>query len=145
MTTRAEGGAGSASSRENDPLRTSPSLGGTVMYVDLETAQKQLHEEEQWRKLGRNAMTLVKYPDMRIVLTVMRAGTRIEPHKTEGRVAVQSLAGRIRLNLGGEVVDLPAGRLVTLDRMVEHDVEAVEDSAFLLWVSWTEDREAPET
>lgn len=144
MTTQG-GGAGPTSSRENDPLRTSPSLSGSVMYVDLEAEEKQLYEEEQWRKLGRNAMTLVKYPDMRIVLTVMRPGARIERHKTEGRVAIQTLSGRIRLNLDSEVVDLPAGRLVTLDRMVEHDVEALEQSAFLLWISWTEDREAPET
>jgi len=141
MTTQAAGGGGSSGSRENDPLRTSPSLDGTVMYVDIEAEQKQLYEEEQWRTIGRNAMTLVKYPDMRIVLEVMKQGARIEQHRTEGRVAIQVLSGRIRLRVGDEDVELPAGRLLTLDRMVPHDVEALEQSAFLLWVSWTEDRE----
>jgi len=111
------------------------------MYVDLAAEQSQLRDEEQWRTMGRNAMTLVKYPDMRIVLEVMRPGARIEQHRTEGRIAIQMLSGRIRLKIGDEVVELPAGRLLTLDRMVPHDVEAIEESAFLLWVSWTEDRE----
>jgi hypothetical protein len=34
------------------------------------------------------------------------------------------------------VVDLPAGNLLALDQCVSHDVEASEDSAFLLTLSW---------
>jgi hypothetical protein len=33
-------------------------------------------------------------------------------------------------------VDLPAGHLLALDQCVPHDVEAAEDSAFLLTLSW---------
>jgi hypothetical protein len=32
--------------------------------------------------------------------------------------------------------DLPQGRLLVLDRGVQHDVEALQDSAFLLTVAW---------
>jgi quercetin dioxygenase-like cupin family protein len=33
-------------------------------------------------------------------------------------------------------VDLPVGRLVSVERDVPHDVEAVEESAFLLTIAW---------
>jgi len=34
----------------------------------------------------------------------------------------------------GNLVDLPAGHLVALDREVLHDVEALDDSAFMLTI-----------
>ena len=37
-----------------------------------------------------------------------------------------------------ETVDLPAGRLLALDRNIKHDVEAAVDSAFLLTIAWQE-------
>jgi quercetin dioxygenase-like cupin family protein len=49
---------------------------------------------------------------------------------------VHTLSGHIRLRLPQQVVDLPAGHLLTLDRSVPHDVEAREESAFLLTLSW---------
>jgi hypothetical protein len=36
----------------------------------------------------------------------------------------------------GRDIDLPAGHVLALDRAVPHDVQAVEDSAFLLTIAW---------
>ncbi len=33
---------------------------------------------------------------------------------------------------------MPAGQLLVLDRSVPHDVDALEDSAFLLTIAWPE-------
>jgi quercetin dioxygenase-like cupin family protein len=57
-------------------------------------------------------------------------------HTAAGRISVHTLNGHIRLHLLERVVDLPAGHLLTLDECVPHDVEASEDSAFLLTLSW---------
>jgi hypothetical protein len=38
-------------------------------------------------------------------------------------------------------VDLPAGHLLVLDRAIEHDLEAVEESAILLTISWPHGKE----
>ncbi len=57
-------------------------------------------------------------------------------HSTAARISVQTLAGHIRLRLPDRTVELPAGGLLALDRCVSHDVEAEEDSAFLLTLSW---------
>jgi quercetin dioxygenase-like cupin family protein len=57
-------------------------------------------------------------------------------HRTAARISLQTLAGHIRLKLPGRIVDLTAGQLLVLEQCVPHDVEAEEDSAFLLTLSW---------
>jgi hypothetical protein len=49
---------------------------------------------------------------------------------------MQTLAGHIRLRLPDRMVELPTGQMLVLDQCVPHDVEAEEDSAFLLTLSW---------
>jgi quercetin dioxygenase-like cupin family protein len=66
----------------------------------------------------------------------MKANTRMHEHTAAGKISVQLLNGHIRLHLPEQVVDLPAGHLLALDQCVPHDVEATEDSAFLLTLSW---------
>jgi len=143
------GGGESARASEHGAasVRALSNLGEKVMYVDLEAEQTQLRQEDEWRRMGRNAMTLVKYPDLRIVLEVMRQGARMERRRaeTEGCMALQVLSGRIRLEVGDDHLDLAAGRLVALDRTVPHDIEALEESAFLIWLSWAEEPAAART
>jgi len=65
----------------------------------------------------------------------MKAKTRIEEHHADGRISVQTIAGLIRMRVTGKDFDLPVGHLLALDHEVRHDVEALEDSAFLLTIS----------
>jgi len=108
-----------------------------VLAFDLtrEVAQL-LHEEVGWHQGDRNAKTLVKEPDFRVVLIALRAGGRMEEHRAAGRISVQTLVGHVRLQTAGTNVDLPVGRLVSLERDVPHTVEALEESAFLLTIAW---------
>jgi quercetin dioxygenase-like cupin family protein len=80
---------------------------------------------------------LVKFDDIRVVLSVLRAAMRIPEHTTEERISVQVLEGRIRLNAAGRTFDLREGNLLALDQGSSHDVEALEDSAFLLTIAWS--------
>jgi quercetin dioxygenase-like cupin family protein len=112
-------------------------LSGPVLQFDLASELDQLHRDESWLPTtGRSSKTLVKHPDLRIVLIAMRANTRMHEHTAAGRISVHALKGHIRLHLPERVVDLPAGHLLALDQCVPHDVEAAEDSAFLLTLSW---------
>ncbi len=112
-------------------------LSGPMLQFDLASELDQLHRDESWlQTTGRSAKTLVKYPDLRIVLIAMKANTRMHEHTAAGKISVHSLNGHIRLHLPEQVVDLPAGHLLALDQCVPHDVEASEDSAFLLTLSW---------
>lgn len=104
---------------------------GAFLEFDLLARIERLRRERLSRA-DIASKTLVKYPDLRIALTVMRAGARIEEHKAVGRISVQTVTGHIRMQVPGKLVDLPAGRILALDRAVPHDVEAVEESAYLL-------------
>jgi quercetin dioxygenase-like cupin family protein len=113
-----------------------PGLTGTLLQFDLPVETEQLRKEAPWQTTSRNAKTLVKYPDLRVVLIAMKAGTRMAGHKADGSISLHALTGKLRLHLQGQDVGLPVGRLVTLERALPHDVEAVEDSSFLLTISW---------
>ena len=119
------------------PQRPPEPIGGPFLEFDLSAQIELLRREEPYRH-GRNSKTLAKYPDFRIVLTVIKAGARVPEHTTAARISVQTVAGHIRMHVREKLLDLPAGRLLSLDRNVPHDVQAVEDSAFLLTVAWPE-------
>ncbi len=110
---------------------------GAVIPFDLAAEVKQLHMEETWRQGTHTAKTLVKEPDLRIVVIALRRGGRIEEHRAPGRIAIQTLTGRLRLRVGDQTIDLPAGHVLTLGPDIAHDVEALDESAFLLTIAWT--------
>ena len=113
----------------------SPPMMGPFLEFDLMKEIHQLHEEASWNA-GQNARTLVKYDDLRVVLTVLKSKMRIPEHKTEGRISVQTLSGHIRMSASGRTFDLREGSLLALDHGTPHELEALEDSAFLLTIAW---------
>lgn len=102
--------------------------------LDLGAEIEGLHREPAWQA-GISRKSLVRYPDFRVSLIAIKAGRRIEEHQNPGRISIQPIAGHIRMHALGTVFDLPNGKILVLDRAVRHDVEAVDDSAFLLTVS----------
>ena len=111
------------------------SMAASYLEFDLARELEQLHHEPGWAS-GQNAKTLIKYDDFRVVLTALKAGTRIPRHQTEGRISIHAVAGRIQVRAQGRTFDLSTGSLLALDRGLTHDVEALQDSALLLTVAW---------
>ncbi len=111
-------------------------LAAPVLTFDLAGEADKLRNESPWLQHGRNAVTLVKYDDFRIVFMLMKPGTRLQEHHASGRISVQTLTGHVRLHLKEQTIDLPAGHLLALERGLAHDVEAVEESAVLLTIAW---------
>lgn len=107
-------------------------LRAPMLRLDLMTTLGELQNEEPWRTRGHNARTLAKYPDLRIVLVAMTAGSRLHEHRTAARFTIQVLVGRVRLRVEGQTVELRFGDLLSVDRGLAHDVEALDESAFLL-------------
>ena len=105
------------------------------MTFDLDAEIRQLHAEPDW-STGQNAKTLAKHDNLRIVLTVLDRGRHLPDHRTTGRISIQTIAGHVTVHVGADPIDLPAGRLLVLDRDIPHDVEALETSAFLLTIAW---------
>jgi len=110
-------------------------LAASFLEFDLGRELELLHREAEWAS-GQNARTLAKYPDLRVVLIALKGKGRIPEHSAGGRVSIQTLQGQIQVGALGRTFRLRAGGLLTLDQGISHDVEALEDSAFLLTVSW---------
>ena len=116
---------------------TADTLSKTVLQLDLFKEIQSLQKEEAWlQATGPSSKTLVKHPDLRIVLLAMKKNMVMKEHSTAARISVQTLIGHIRLRLPDRTVELPSGQLLVLDQCVRHDVEAEEDSAFLLTMAW---------
>ncbi|CAA9575035.1 MAG: hypothetical protein AVDCRST_MAG18-2447 [uncultured Thermomicrobiales bacterium] len=111
-------------------------LADSLLTIDVTAELAWLHDEETWQRTRCHARTLVKDADLRVVLIALRAGVRMEEHHAPGRITVQTLAGRLSLRVTGRTVDLPVGHILTLGPAIPHDVEAREESAFLLTIAW---------
>ena len=111
-------------------------LTAPLLTFDLAAEIEQLNNEDHWLKDGRISKTLVKHSDFRIVLMFMKAGTLMQEHKTDARLSIQALSGRLLIKLDRQTVELPAGHLLVLEKGLSHDVTALEESAFLLSISW---------
>src|SRR5579864_695996 len=114
-----------------------PGLADPVLQFDLAKEIEQLRTKESWgRETGRSSETLVKQQDFRVSLILMKANTRMAEHKSDGRISIHTLQGQIRVHLRDQKIELPAGRLLALDCGLHHDVEALQESAFLLTIAW---------
>jgi quercetin dioxygenase-like cupin family protein len=117
--------------RQRHPL----SLVAPYLEFDIERELEQLHREAGWQT-GQNAKTLVKFDGLRIVLIALKARSRIAGHHTDGPISIQTVAGNIRVRAQGQSFDLPTGGLLALNHGTPHDVEALDESAFLLTIAW---------
>jgi len=125
-----------AGQTHGSPERPMHQVARSLLTFDLRVEVERLQAEETWRQGMRNAKTLIKEPDLRIVVIVMRLGGRMEEHRAPGHLSIQTLTGRLRLQVRDQTIDLPAGEVLVLDPDVAHDVEAIEESAFLLTIAW---------
>ena len=113
-------------------------MSGPALSFDLRAEAAALVDEPTWRAHGHNAKTLVKHPDFRIVLIALKAGARISEHKTDHCVTIQPVEGRLRLHVPGDGErEVGAGELLALEQLILHDIEALEDSVFLLSLGWS--------
>jgi quercetin dioxygenase-like cupin family protein len=102
------------------------------MTFDLPAVLAELKGEPNWEKARRNSITLLKQPELRVVLVALQAGSEMAPHRTDSPVTIQVLDGRVTVRGEGGECSLGAGRLLTLWPGVEHAVYAEQESAFLL-------------
>jgi len=117
-----------------------PQLADEVIRRNISEELEKLKEAPSWkRETGRSSETIVKYAEFRIVLVRMKPGSYMSHHRAEGPISVHALLGKVRIHLPEDrTEDLVPGDLLTLDRGLEHDVEALEECAFLLTIAWPE-------
>jgi quercetin dioxygenase-like cupin family protein len=118
-------------------LTRMPKLASPLLRFNLPEELRRLRSEASWRRgTGRSSKTLAKYPDFHIVLVLMKANTQMNKHHVDARISIYCLKGRLRVRLLNQVVEVPAGELMALDYAIPHKLEALEESAFLITISW---------
>ena len=117
-----------------------PELANEVIRKNIQDELEKLKDAESWqREAGRSSETIVKYPEFRIVLIRMKPGSYMSHHRAEGPISVHAVLGKIRVHLPDDrIEELNPGDLLALERGLEHDVEALEECAFLLTIPWPE-------
>jgi quercetin dioxygenase-like cupin family protein len=103
-----------------------------LLQVRLAEHLERLKQEPTWRERGRNAITLTKEPGLRLVLMVLGRGTKISEHQAAGPLTLHVLNGSVIFRRHGSADTLGAGELIVLEAAIDHEVEALEESAVLL-------------
>lgn len=106
------------------------------MTFELAEAAHEMRGEGAYHREGHTARTLVHEADLRVVLISMKAGSTIHEHRAAATATVHTLSGHIRVRFPDWVADVATGRLLMLERDLPHSVEALDDSVFLLTLSW---------
>jgi len=109
-------------------------LAGALLRFDLEAELAELQDESEWEQGDRNAITLVKEGDLRLTLTALHAGARMDPHRTDGYTTIQLMAGRLSV-VSTDTHELGPGEMLVIGKGVMHEVVALEDAAFLLTIA----------
>lgn len=112
-------------------------------HFDLPALERELRRDVALASEGQSAVTLVKYPDLRVVLIALREGGRLVEARTEARISLQTLRGHLELHLPEGALDIPAGHLVTLEGGTEFTIQALTESALLLTLSWPSGKSRP--
>jgi quercetin dioxygenase-like cupin family protein len=94
-----------------------------------------LKASDQWQRESRAALTLVKTGAVTIVLIALHAGAVLKEHHAEGPITVAVLEGAVRFKASGQERVLRRGALLALGAALPHEVEALEESAFVLTVN----------
>jgi len=111
-----------------------------LAQFDLADEMAEFEHHKPWPS-GIHSRTLFKKKDLRVVLICMEAAATIREHHADGTSSVQLLKGAIRYKTRGQINELKTGSLLTLGASIKHDVEAIDDSAFLLTISWPDNQE----
>lgn len=106
-------------------------LAAEHLLLDLAAASEELRAHDAGAQ-DRQGITLVRQGGLSIVLSHLRAGSRLQEHAAPGAATVQVLEGEVRAQVGDASLDLAAGHLVAFDAKVRHSVEAVTDATLLL-------------
>ena len=122
---------------EGEPLTRLPELDQPLLQSNLPADIENLRLADSWQRgTGRSSKTLLNSPACGILLIAMKQNTETKKHRVDGRITIHTLVGHIRLRLPDQIVELPAGHLLMLDRGIAHDVQAVDESVLLLTMCW---------
>ena len=104
-------------------------------HFDMEAEIAKAEDHKPWKN-GLRTTVLVKTADLRVMMIAMEPEAKLEEHHSEGSITVHVLCGSIRMHVQGNWLTLEAGQLLSVQPRIPHDVEALEESVFLLTMAF---------
>ncbi|MDP2301021.1 MAG: cupin domain-containing protein [Ignavibacteria bacterium] len=121
-------------SEQERPKLSERKLKDTLLSFSIGSETDKLKKETAWINGDRNAVTLQKNSNLRVVLISLHKGATLHEHKVEGPITLFVLSGKMNFIAGEEKVILEGNEFIVLEKAVPHDVEALEDTTFILTI-----------
>jgi hypothetical protein len=110
-------------------------IDASLIGIDLDQYIQQLKDEDAWQKNDRNAITLFKTENMRIVLAVFHKNANMPGNTTSGTISLQVLQGHALVTSGLGTLDIGERQVAALHGEIPYSITATEESAFLLTIA----------
>jgi len=108
-------------------------LDAPFVTIDLPSFIQQIKEEEAWHKNDRNAITVFKTGDLRLVLVALHTNAEVKPPvPSEGITTVQVIEGTLRVHVDEQTAELKAKQVIAFHEHQPFNIVALEESVFLL-------------
>jgi quercetin dioxygenase-like cupin family protein len=107
-------------------------LDAPLLIIDVAEYIQRLKNEPAWQKNDRNGITLFKTKGMRIVLVIMHAGAEMRPQTIDALVSLHVLSGFLQVTTDDQTAKVEAGQILTLHANINHNVQAVAETTFIL-------------
>ena len=107
-------------------------LDASYVFANLPAFIDQLKEEKAWKKNDRNGITVFKTDVLTIVLSILKEGAKIENNQTDEYITIQMIKGKARVTTPDGDNPIKKNMLVTFHPGVNHSVEALKNSIFLI-------------
>lgn len=121
-------------SEQKRPNLSERKLKATLLSFSIDSETDKLKSENAWLNGDRNAVTLQKNSSIRVVLISLRKGATLHEHKVSGPITLFVLSGKINFIVGEEKVNAESNGLIVLEKAIPHDVQALEDTTFILTI-----------
>jgi quercetin dioxygenase-like cupin family protein len=109
-------------------------LDGALLTFDLKDIIENMKQEPAWKTGERNTMTLMKNPDMTIMLIALHSGARFNSREADKVASGQLIEGSATFQTNSESLSLKPGMLLTFHEKAGHTFVALEDSVLLVTI-----------
>lgn len=120
--------------------RDARSLMDGLLTFALHDEIEMLKDETAWLEGDRNARTLAKEVDFRVLLCVLHTGATLDEQDGDARASLHVLEGGVRLSIDGESAELGPGQIAIVDSGRAWTLEAAMDAAVLLTLAWPREK-----
>jgi quercetin dioxygenase-like cupin family protein len=116
--------------------REARSLSAPILRFQLAEEAARLRAESTYLEGDRNARTLAKTGDFRLVLVAFRAGATFDENDQRGSVALQVFDGRVDIRVGKDALKIGAGDLAVVSPEHPWRAIAASDGLVLFHLAW---------